>query len=208
MYAMHLALWQGFDIRVVGVLIPPKDSMLLHWQNAQWASKHAEALGIPRISMAGDDLSKLFLEAREKFGVEWVIIGALASEFQRFKFNEAAEVADLKVHAPLWHLNGKRYLKMLTSDGFSFLIVGLGAEGMDDWLGREISEENVDAFLELVEKLGIHPAGEGGEYETFLVKSPLYSLCYRGRKSGRTFLLEEVRVCSRRGSASSGMERR
>jgi uncharacterized protein (TIGR00290 family) len=42
------------------------------------------------------------------------------------------------------------------------------------WLGREINQEFIREVTELKNKYKIHPAGEGGEFETFVLNCPLF----------------------------------
>ena len=39
---------------------------------------------------------------------------------------------------------------------------------------REINKEFIEEVKELKEKYQIHPAGEGGEFETFLINCPIF----------------------------------
>ena len=54
--------------------------------------------------------------------------------------------------------------------------MGVFAGGLDEsWLGREIDAKFVADVRGLHEKFKIHPAGEGGEFETFVLNCPLFS---------------------------------
>ncbi|MBU2104340.1 MAG: TIGR00289 family protein, partial [Nanoarchaeota archaeon] len=45
----------------------------------------------------------------------------------------------------------------------------------EKWLGRKIDERFIEDVRELNKKYKIHPAGEGGEFETFVLNCPLFS---------------------------------
>lgn len=200
-YAMHIALWQGFDVRAAGVVVPPSDSMVVQHENVVFAAAHADALNVPSIvaeSSSGEDseldaLRRVLEKGIDDYGIEWVVVGALASDYQRVRFNYVAKDLGLRVHTPLWHLEPKAYLKKLTRDGFEFIITRIAAEGLDEsWLGRRITKENVDELIALAEEHSFNPAGEGGEYETFVVKTPLYELDVTGHVEGKRFIIDEV----------------
>lgn len=202
-YSLHLALWQGFDVRAVGIVLPPPDSMVVQYENVLFAAAHAGALNIPAIvseSGEGEDaeiaaLHGVLSMAKAEYDVEWVIVGALASDYQRVRFNYPARDLGLRTHTSIWHLDPKNYLEKLTRDGFEFIVTRVAAEGLDrSWLGKKITEENVDELLALAEKYSFNPAGEGGEYESFVVKTPLYELDVRGSVEGNRFVIEEVAV--------------
>ena len=56
------------------------------------------------------------------------------------------------------------------------IIIGCYAEGLgQEWLGREIDMEAVRELRLLREKYGISVMGEGGEYESLTIDSPLHS---------------------------------
>ncbi len=206
-YAMHLAIWHGFDIRAVGTVLPPPDSMVVQHENVAFASAHAEALGLPAIVSDSDEgeeselgaLRRILETAKEVYDVEWAVVGALASDYQRIRFNYVARDLGLRVYSPVWHLEPERYLEQIVRDGFEFVITRVAAEGLDtSWLGRRITEENVDELITLSGKHSFNPAGEGGEYETFVVKTPLYELDVRGKTEGRRFTIEEVGIVDTR----------
>ena len=45
----------------------------------------------------------------------------------------------------------------------------------ESWLGKEINEEFIKKAIILNEEYEINPAGEGGEFETFVLGCPLFS---------------------------------
>ena len=55
---------------------------------------------------------------------------------------------------------------------FEAIVVAIRRDIMDDhWLGRRIDE----AFVEGMERRGIDPCGENGEYHTLVVDGPIFS---------------------------------
>ena len=192
LFAYHIARLQGFDVDDVAVVLPPEDDPLLHHPNTEWVPIVARALGRVHVVRGSKEEA-----LRRAMGGpwEWVVVGALASEYQRLRFNFVAEELGKKIFAPLWHVDPRKVLHMLVEEGFAFLITFAGAYGMEQWLGKVVDAENVDAFLADAESMDIHPCGEGGEYESFVVRSPYFSLRWRGRIEGRYYVLEEVSVC-------------
>ena len=50
------------------------------------------------------------------------------------------------------------------------------AEGLDrSWLGREITEKDVDKLVEMDKKTGFNVAFEGGEAETLMTSGPIFN---------------------------------
>jgi Predicted ATPases of PP-loop superfamily len=58
----------------------------------------------------------------------------------------------------------------------SFMIVAAMALGFtEEWVGRIIKDEgDVESLLRLARKHGFSPVGEGGEYESYVVFSPIF----------------------------------
>jgi asparagine synthase (glutamine-hydrolysing) len=58
---------------------------------------------------------------------------------------------------------------------FEIIMSSVAAEGLDKtWLGRKITEEDVDKLVKLNKKIGLNIAGEGGEFETLVVEGPCF----------------------------------
>ncbi len=192
-YALHVSLLQGFDVRLCATLLPPEEALLFHRPNVRWAHVVCELFGIPHVYVYVSDEEKGLEDFLSGVDVEYVVVGATASEYQRMRFNFAAERAGKKVHAPLWHVDPARLLRSMVSEGFRFVVVFSGAEGLETWLGKEIGPENVDAFIHFAREARINPVGEGGEYESLVVATPEGSLRYVGHVEGRTFVVTELK---------------
>ena len=143
--------------------------------------EQAEMLGIPLIIEMTDgekekelaDLENAIGKAVEKYNVEGVVAGAIASTYQRDRVDQICENLGLKVFAPLWQENQQNYMRWLIREGFEIEIVDVAARGLDEsWIGRILDEESVEDLIELSEEYGFHAAGEGGEFETRVTGFP------------------------------------
>ena len=121
------------------------------------------------------DLENAILEAKEKYGIEGIVTGALHSEYQRSRIGKICDKLGLKCINPLWHKDEFEYLEELIENNFKIIVVGVFAYPLDQsWLGREINEKFIEEVRELHKKYKIHPAGEGGEFETFVLNCGLF----------------------------------
>ena len=119
------------------------------------------------------DLVEGLRRAKEEYGVEGVVAGALASTYQRDRVEKVAEELGLKVFAPLWQEDQERYMKWLIREGFEVEITSVAARGLTErWEGVKLDEEKVEELIELSQEYGFNAAGEGGEYETKVVGFP------------------------------------
>lgn len=143
--------------------------------------KQAEELDIPLMvqETAGEkekelqDLKEVMVKAKEEYGVEGVIAGAIASTYQRDRVEKIAEEVGLKVFAPLWQEDQERYMRWLISEGFEVKITSVAARGLDEsWEGKALDTDSVQELIELSREYGFNVAGEGGEYETKVIGFP------------------------------------
>ena len=119
---------------------------------------------------AGDeveDLVALLAAAKSRFPtITAVVSGAVASDYQRLRVEHATTRVGLTSLAPLWRVGQGWLLDDMKSRGTRAILVKTAAAGLD---GRHVGQELeaiVLLLLRLGTDMGVHPAGEGGEYET------------------------------------------
>ena len=111
------------------------------------------------------------IESKQKHDIEGVCAGALASQYQKERVEAICQELELKLVAPMWSMDPEQYMRALLLDSFEIIIVGVAAEGLNEsFLGRKIDRNVIEDF----KKTQIHIAGEGGEYETFVLDCPLF----------------------------------
>ncbi len=174
MYATHYAQQQGYDVVCLLTMVSKnKESYMYHTLKIEKVPELAQKIGIKlyQVETEGvkeeeiDDLMEVLEELKSKEGIEGVVSGALASDYQRTRIEKICHELDLATINPLWHVDPKTYMNFVLDAGFNVKIVGTFAEGLDDSLvGKSIDKKLIEKF----EKLNIHTAGEGGEYETFV----------------------------------------
>lgn len=183
-FALWCALHQGWEIkRLLTVQSQSKDSWMFHCPAVRWTHLQAEAMGIPLevVQTAGKkeeelgDLSEGLWELKRRDGIEGVVSGAVASEYQKTRIDHICEELSLRSFAPLWRKEPRTLLTEEVGAGFDIMITACMALGLDEsWLGRRLDEQAVDDLEVLSRKYGIHLAFEGGEAETFVVDGPIF----------------------------------
>jgi diphthine-ammonia ligase len=178
-YATYLMEQMGHEVDfLVGILPDNPDSWMFHTPNLHLLPLQAEAMGKRLVTARSDGGERDDLRALRKalmgLEVEGVITGALASDYQWDRINEVCEYMGLAVHSPLWR-KGQRLLMEEMVAEMEAMIVGVSAEGLDhDWLGRRLNEATLEELEAVTGKYGINLSGEGGEYETLVLDSPLH----------------------------------
>ncbi len=183
-YSLYKALGAGHEV-VVLISMKSKNqaSYMFHIPNIDLVKLQAKALGIPLIfrRTAGvkeeelADLQAAILEAKEKYKIEGVVSGAVASEYQRQRIAKICDELGLESVCPLWHAEPEEYLSEFLRDGFEAIFTGVAAHGLTEkWLGRKFDSVALQELKELHQKFKVHISGEGGEYETLVVDGPIF----------------------------------
>ena len=180
-YATWIAQHQGWDIATLISILPRNvESMMFHFPNVQWTKLQAQALELPHhvLEAKNDELLSLkegIAEVKEDLGINGVVTGAVASDYQKSRIDRICDELGLKSFAPLWHKEPRRLVDDLKLVGFKILMVGVGAGGLDQsWLGKELTDDRWAMLETLSMKFGIHLTGDGGEYETLVIDAPMF----------------------------------
>lgn len=185
-YAIYLAKKAGHKIECLISMRPQADdSLLFHYPNSTMTQHLAEAMQAPLVSVPApgrskeeeaEALAKAISEAKALYGIEGVVHGGIASNFQKQAFEVACKKHGLKVLAPLWGVDQEKYMRELIDNKFSVMIVGVSAMGLEkEWLGKVIDRDALVQLAKLSKKYGFNLTFEGGEAETLVLDCPLYS---------------------------------
>lgn len=186
-YAIYKAKNEGHDIKCLVSIFPQsEESHLLHFPNIVSTALQAKAMKLPQILVQTNtvdpeteiaELQDLLKKAMNDFGIEGIVHGGLFSDYQRIIFERIGSNLNLKVISPLWHIDQKNYLHKLLESEFKFIITSVTSAGLDEtWLGKEITQKDVEQLETLSTKHGFNLTFEGGEAETFVIDCPLF--CY------------------------------
>ncbi|MDO8741476.1 MAG: diphthine--ammonia ligase [Candidatus Woesearchaeota archaeon] len=184
-YAMYVMLKQNYKI---GCLITIKsknpDSFMFHTPSVDLVRLQAESMNIPLVEFEtkGEkeeelkDLKKALEIAKKEHKIEGVVTGALYSTYQRDRIEKICDDLGLKIFSPLWHINQETELREILNAGFKFILASVAADGLDkSFLGKTVDNEFVDKLKKISEKNRMNIAGEGGEYESFVVDGPIFN---------------------------------
>lgn len=175
---------QGWDVRCLITLksINP-DSYMFHTPNISLAALQAQAMDIPLIEQSTlgekeselEDLKEALKRAKQSYGIEGICVGALYSDYQQERVNRICEELGLRCFSPLWHKDQTRLVTEMIDAGFVMVIQHVAAFGLDkSWLNVPLTHEHVEKLQLLETKYGVNVAGEGGEYETFVLDAPMF----------------------------------
>ena len=179
-FAMYIAKQMGNEIlALVNIMPTDKGSWIFHTPNLGAVPSMAEAMGLPLVTAESDgteegDMAAL-RKALEGLDVDGVVVGALWSDYQWDRMNRVMGDLDLVMVAPLWRKDQDMVYDEMVSAGIDAIVVGVFAEGLDEsWLGRRLDADAKRELMVLRKRYGISIMGEGGEYESMTLDSPMH----------------------------------
>ena len=197
--ALMIAVAQGHDVVVLGHLANPKanaetDSYMYQSVGSSLVQEAlADAIGLPMISrtLQGtsivtdadyhvndqdevEDLFQLLKNAKEEYGIQGITTGAILSSYQRIRVEHVCNRLGLVSLAYCWHIDQQLLLDLMLDVGLEAILVKVAAMGLsNDDLGKTLGE--MKSKLGVLNRLyDVHVAGEGGEYETLTLDSPVF----------------------------------
>ncbi|KAJ2778009.1 diphthine--ammonia ligase [Coemansia javaensis] len=122
-----------------------------------------------------EDLFMLLHEVKEHHpDVGGVSVGAIFSSYQGNRVQHVCDRLGLKMLPYLWHRDQAELLQEMVGNGVDAILIKVAAPGLGrDDLGRTLAQV-APKLLSLHEKYGVHPCGEGGEFESFTLDCPLF----------------------------------
>jgi ABC transporter with metal-binding/Fe-S-binding domain ATP-binding protein len=191
-WALYRALEDGLNVTRLVTVHPGEDSYMYHVPATDLAALAAESIGIDLLEVDPGDLGAAaatdagaqgdaelepleaaLRELAEREGLSGVTAGAVESEFQTSRIEAMCERLGIDLFAPLWQRDPVALGEAMIDAGFEILIVQVAAGGLDEsWLGRRLDADTLDDLVALEASHGVHPLGEGGEFETLVTDGP------------------------------------
>ncbi len=182
LYATWLASKKHRISCFVAIKSENPESYMFHFPNIDLVKLQAKSAGIPLIFKTTkgekerelEDLKVAIKEAKQKYKIQGIVSGALASNYQKQRIDKICKELSLKSITPLWHKDQEKYMYNLIKK-FKVKIVSVAAEGLDkSWIGKILTKANLGKLRELSKKYKFNISGEGGEYETSVIDCPLF----------------------------------
>lgn len=177
-FALYLAEQMGHDIPYVVNIRPDAESWIFHVPNQNVVPMLAQSMGkelrvVPTDGTEEGDM-KALSDVLKDMDVEGIVTGAVWSDYQWDRMNMVCGELGLKVISPLWRKDQRMVLNEMMDAGIKAVVIGTYAEGLSEkWLGRPLDAEAQKDLLALNKEYGISVIGEGGEYESLTIDSPM-----------------------------------
>ncbi|MEK6817183.1 MAG: diphthine--ammonia ligase, partial [Nanoarchaeota archaeon] len=183
-YSAYLAKNQGYKLTcLISIFSKNPESYMFHTPSIEQVKKQADVMGIPLIVQKTPghkeeelkDLEKAIQKAIKKYKIDGIVTGAIQSIYQSSRIQKICDKLRIECFNPIWQKDEEEYLHELLKNKFKVIITGVFAYPLDEsWLGREINQEFIRDVKKINENCKIHLAGEGGEFETFVINCPLF----------------------------------
>jgi len=184
-YSAWLSKKEGYEIScLISVVSENKESFMFHTPSISKVIEQAKVMNIPLIIVKtkGEkekelfDLERGIKKAVKEFEIRGIVTGAVESVYQSSRVQKICNKLKIECFNPLWQKNPQELLMDLIKNKFEIIVVGVFAYPFDKrWLGRKIDKKFISDVKKLNEKFGISLAGEGGEFESFVLNCPLFS---------------------------------
>lgn len=183
-YAAYLAKQNNHTLSVLlSIESENKESYMYHTPSITQVKQQAKAMKIPLLiqKTKGEkekelkDLKQIIQQAKHHYDIQAIVTGAVESVYQASRIQTICDQLNLECFNPLWQKNQIQLLQELIENSFEILITGVYAYPLTkEWVGRTIDTSFIKEVTILSEKYCINPAGEGGEFETFVQNCPLF----------------------------------
>ncbi len=201
-FALYRALELGLPVERLLTVHPEGDSYMYHVPATRLTALAAESIGIEHVNVhpenlrdvsgvsAGDGdpdrhdsdargaaeiepLEAALREIAAEIDLGGVTAGAVASEYQTSRIRALCDRLGIALFAPIWRRDPWIVAEEMIDVGFDTRIVQVAAAGLDrSWLGRRLDRDALAELRSLNDEYGVHPLGEGGEFETLVVDGP------------------------------------
>lgn len=208
-YSSYIVQKEGHELAcLITILSENKESYMFHTPSIGKTKHQAGAMNIPLLIYKTKgkkeeeliDLEESIKTAIKKYKIEGIVTGAIKSVYQASRIQDICNKLNIKCINPLWQINELDYLNDLIKNKFKVIVIGVFAYPLNQsWLGREINSKFIDEIAKLYEKYKIHPAGEGGEFETFVLDCPMFRKplnieSYKDFKEGENSYRREIEI--------------
>ncbi len=143
-----------------GVILAQADAMGLPLlvRGASWQTYESQFLDV--------------LDVMKRNGITHGVFGDIDLEDHLVWVEQNCSRKDIQAYHPLRYKERRKVLDELLDAGFEAVIVVVDEEKLpSSFLGKEMNEETIQE----IEKLGVDPCGEEGEFHTLIVDGPMFN---------------------------------
>ena len=191
------AICKGWDVTtLITMRVTSGDSMMFQVPGTDIVEYQAKLANVDWISINTEGVEDLEIydleEELAKLNIDALVCGALRSDYQKSRIERMCSRIGIISYTPLWHQSALSHITGLVDNGFGVMITSVACDGLDEsWIGKILDQESLKVLIQLSEKYRFNVDGEGGEYETLVVRGPHFD--------GNIDIVGDVKWHGRRG---------
>jgi len=172
------AICKGWDVTtLITMRVTSGDSMMFQVPGTDIVEYQAKLANVDWISINTEGVENLEIYDLEqelaKLNIDALVCGALRSDYQKSRIERMCSRIGIISYTPLWHQSALSHITGLVDNGFGVMITSVACDGLDEsWIGKILDQESLKVLIQLSEKYRFNVDGEGGEYETLVVRGP------------------------------------
>ncbi len=178
--AIQKALDAGHTVTHMVTVVPKnRESYMFHSANLNAVPVMAKRAGMEYLEIQSEGEKETEIadmqEGLRDLQTDGLIVGAIASTYQRERVEAVCRELGISVFAPLWGVEPADVVTEVAARMDARIIV-TAADGLgENVLGKTIDEDLIRVLQAVEKKRRIHIAGEGGEYESLVFNAPFFS---------------------------------
>lgn len=176
--ALYKAIKEGgYPLRLLTMLVENGERSRSHGLHLEILKAQASSLNIPLITGATSwhNYEKTFISLLEKINSEGIRVGVFGDidiEDHRKWVKRVCETVGVEAYHPLWKKPRMELLEEFIDEGFKAVIIAIKDDLLDkSFLGKVLDFD----LIKEIEKQGVDPSGEEGEYHTVVIDGPIFS---------------------------------
>ncbi|HZU13654.1 MAG TPA: diphthine--ammonia ligase [Chloroflexota bacterium] len=176
--ALHRAVRQGLDVACLFTIYEgSSERVRFHGVRPSLIQAQADAVGIPLVldHTHPDDYDVTLARVLDRLqaeGIGGIVFGNIHLADIRGWYEERTLARGLKHVEPLWGEDPLTLAREVVAAGYTPLVASIDLARLPrEWVGRQLDDALLD---EIVLRPGVDPAGERGEYHTFVTSGPLF----------------------------------
>lgn len=176
--SLYYALKQGgIPKRLITMLIENGERSRSHGLSLNLLKKQSESLNIPLDTYATswEDYETNFIRALKEMkesGIHIGVFGDIDIDDHKKWVKKVCHKTNISAYLPLWKNPRRKIVNEFIDCGFKAIIVAVKDKLLvKELLSRELSKD----LIKILEKRGVDPAGENGEYHTMVTGGPIFT---------------------------------
>ncbi|AJF62723.1 MAG: Metal-binding-domain/4Fe-4S-binding-domain containing ABC transporter, ATP-binding protein [archaeon GW2011_AR20] len=184
-YAIEYCQNKGWNIKYLISIKPNRvDCYLYHFATVELTKELSKILGYKHFylncNVADPEkealIVKNLVEEQQKINkVDSLILGGVGlQETQLRSLQKALMPLNVEVFASHSGEDHEEIMLEMLEKGYEFMITQVASDGLIDWLGKNITKENIKIFFNDAKKYGFNVIGEGGYYDSLAFAGPIF----------------------------------